>query len=169
MDQARRSLREDARLVHAAFLCSELNDYRKGRREKLDHWLQIQLLGPKGNFRRIEMQREAFLAGFSKASPRLDTVELNQRLKAASGGSNIEVTDMKIEAIGRDGNAVYFYMQTNMIVGNTSLPVTAMNAVTLLNSLPLSINVYEASGSARSREQLPLVLRELLNSLLAGN
>ena len=68
MDLAKRSLAEGSRLVHAAVLCSELEDYRMGRRDMLDHWLQIQLIGPKGNFQRIEMPREAFLSGLSKSS-----------------------------------------------------------------------------------------------------
>ena len=50
MDLAKRSLAEGSRLVHAAVLCSALEDYRMGRREMLDHWLKIQLIGPKGNF-----------------------------------------------------------------------------------------------------------------------
>jgi hypothetical protein len=39
----------------------------------------------------------------------------------------------------------------NMIMGETSRPVTGISGITLLNSLPLSINVYEGSGSSQSR------------------
>src|SRR3546814_14463089 len=70
MDLAKRSLAEGSRLVHAAVRCSELEDYRAGRRDMLDHWLQIQLIGPKWNFQRIEMPREAFLSGLSKSTLR---------------------------------------------------------------------------------------------------
>ena len=48
MDLARRSLGVGSRLVHAAVRCSELEDYRNGRREMLDHWLRIQLIGRRG-------------------------------------------------------------------------------------------------------------------------
>jgi len=169
MDLARRSLGEGSRLVHAAVRCSELDDYRAGRREMLDHWLQIQLLGPKGNFQRIEMPREAFLSSLSKSSPRVNAVELNQRLKASFENSDISLSDMKFEPIGRDGNAVYFSMRMNMIVGETSRPVTGISGITLLNSLPLSINVYEGTGSPQSRGRLQSVQQELLNSLLTEN
>ena len=169
MDLARRSLSEGSRLVHAAVRCSELEDYRKGRREMLDHWLQIQLIGPKGNFQRIEMPREAFLSGFSKSSPRVNALELNQRLKASFENSDISLSDTKVEPIGRDGNAVYFSMRMNMVVGETSRPVTGISGITLLNSLPLSINVYEGSGSPQSRGQLQVVQQELLNILLTEN
>ena len=169
MDLARRSLGEGSRLVHAAVRCSELEDYRDGRRDMLDHWLQIQLIGPKGNFQRIEMTREAFLSGLSKSSPRVNAVELNQRLKASFENSDISLSDMKIEPIGRDGNAVYFSMRMNMSIGETSRPISGISGITLLNSLPLSINVYEGTGSPQSRGQLQAVQQELLNSLLTEN
>jgi hypothetical protein len=169
MDLARRSLGEGSRLVHAAVRCSELEDYRSGRRDMLDHWLQIQLLGPKGNFRRIEMPREAFLSGLSKSSPRVNADELNQRLKTSFENSDISLYDMKFESIGRDGNAVYFSIRMSMTVGEISRPVSGISGVTLLNSLPLSINVYEGTGSPQSRGQLQAVQQELLNSLLTEN
>jgi hypothetical protein len=169
MDLARRSLGEGSRLVHAAVRCSELEDYRKGRRDMLDHWLQVQLIGPKGTFQRIEMPREAFLSGLSKSSPQVNAAELNRRLKASFENSDIQLSDMKFEPIGRDGNAVYFFMRMNMIVGETSRPVTGISGITLLNSLPLSINVYEGTGSPQSRGQLQAVQQELLNSLLTEN
>jgi hypothetical protein len=169
MDMARRSLGEGSRLVHAAVLCSELKDYRQGQREMLDHWLQIQLIGPKGNFQRIEVPRETFLSGLSKSSPRVNPAELNRRLKASFENSDISLSDMKFEPIGRDGNAVYFSMRMNMSIGETSRPISGISGITLLNSLPLSINVYEGTGSQQSRGQLQAIQQELLNSLLTEN
>jgi hypothetical protein len=169
MDSARRSLGEGSRLVHVAVLCSELEDYREGHRDILDHWLQIQLVGPKGNFQRIKMPREAFLAGLSKSSPQINAAELNRRLKASFGNNDISLSNMKIEPIGRDGNAAYFSMRMNVILGQASRLVTGISGITLLNSLPLSINVYEGTGSPQSRGQLQSVQQELLNSLLTEN
>lgn len=169
MDLARRSLGEGSRLVHAAVRCSELDDYKKGRRNMLDHWLQIQLIGPKGTFQRVEMLREAFLASLSKSSPRVNPEEVSRRLKASFQNSEISLSQMKFEPIGRDGNAVYFSMQMNMSVGGNNRPITGIGGITLLNSLPLSINVYEGSGSPQSRGQLQSVQQELLNSLLTEN
>lgn len=160
---------EGSRLVHAAVRCTELEDYRQGRRDMLDHWLQIQLLGPKGNFQRIEIPREAFLSGLSKSGPRVNAAELNQRLKTSFENSDISLSDMKFEPIGRDGNAVYFSMRMSMTVGEINRPVSGISGITLLNSLPLSINVYEGTGSPQSRDQLQAVQQELLNSLLTEN
>lgn len=169
MGLARSSLGEGSRLVHAAVRCSELEDYRKGRRDMLDHWLQIQLIGPKGNFQRMEMPREAFLSSLSKSTPRVSSVELNRRLKASFENSDVALIDMKFEPIGRDGNAVYFSMRMNMSVGERRRPISGISAITLLNSLPLTINVYEGTGSPQSRDQLQAIQQELLNSLLTEN
>ena len=169
MDMARRSLGEGARLMHAAVLCSELEDYRLGRRDTLDHWLQIQLLGAQGNFQRVEMAREDFLSGLSQSSPRVNADELNRRLSASLETSDISLSDTKFEPIGRDGNAVYFAMQMNINVGESSRVVTGIGGTTLLNALPLSINVYEGDGSPQSRGQLQALQQELLQSLLTEN
>jgi hypothetical protein len=169
MDLARRTLGEGSRLVHVAVRCSELEDYKKGQRDMLDHWLQIQLIGSKGNFQRIEMMREAFLAGLSKASPRVNPEEISRRLKASFEKIEISLSQMKFEPIGRDGNAVYFSMRMTLSTGGARRSITGISGITLLNSLPLSINVYEGTGSPQSRGQLQAVQQELLNSLLTEN
>lgn len=169
VDLAARSLGEGSRLVHAAVRCSELEDYRQERRDTLDHWLQIQLIGPKGKFQRLEMQREAFLSGLSNSSSKTNSEEISRRLRASLANSDLNLSQMQVEPIGRDGNAVYFSMRMNMSAGGSSRLITGISAITLLNALPLSINVYEATGSSASRSQLQKVQQELLNSLLTEN
>src|SRR3546814_10180490 len=58
---------------------------------------------------------------------------LNRRLKASFENSDVALTDMKFEPIGRDGNAVYFSMRMNMSVGESSRPISGISAITLLN------------------------------------
>jgi hypothetical protein len=116
----------------------------------LDHWLQIQLIGPKGNFQRFEMPREAFLSSLSKSSPRIDPAEVNRRLRASFENSDINLSDTKFEPIGRDGNAVYFSMWMSMSIGDTSRPVTGISGITLLNSLPLSMKAPARRGAEAS-------------------
>lgn len=169
LDVARRSLGDSVRLVHAAVLCSELEDYRRGRRDMLDHWLQVQLLGLNGDFKRIEVAREAFLAGVSKSSPRVNSAEINRRLQASFANSGLSISQTHMEPLGRDGNAVYSSVRMSMSAGDSSRPITGISGITLLNSLPLTINIYEGTGALGSSEQLQPVLQELLNSLLTEN
>lgn len=166
---ARRAMGPGTRLVHSAVRCSELEDYRSGRRGNLDHWLQIQLIGPQGNFRRVEMQREAFLAGIAKSVPRLDLQDIQRKIETTLDQVEVGMSDVKIEPIGRDGNAVYFSVRMNVVASGSSRLVTGITGITLLNSLPLSVNVYEGTGSPKSRAQLQTVHQELMASLLTEN
>src|SRR3546814_1034068 len=75
------------------------------------------------------MPREAFLSGLSKSTPRVNSAELNRRLKASFENSDVALTDMKFEPIGRDGNAVYFSMRMNMRVGESSRPISGVSAI----------------------------------------
>lgn len=158
-----------ARIVHAAYRCSELDAFKAGRRETFDHWLLIQLIGPKGNFKRMEGGREAFLTGITKATPRIDSVEMQRRMRAALDSDAASLSDMQFTPIGRDGNAAYYSMRMTLKDGQVSRVITGLTAITLLNALPLSSNVYEATGRAASREQLQPTLQSLLTSLLTEN
>ena len=158
-----------SRIIHAAIRCNELEAFKKGTRDELDHRLQIQLIGAQGNFKRLEIGREAFLVGVAKASPRLDTSEISRRIKAALADTDLSLSKMQVAPLGRDGNAVYLSSRMNLNVGNNSRPVTGLSGITLVNSLPLTINVYEGTGTASSREKLQPALQQLLLSVLAEN
>ena len=135
----------------------------------LDHWLQIQLIGPGGEFKRIETSREALLEAISTSSPRVNSEEINRRLRASFEGSHISLSQPQVNPLGRDGNAVYFSMRMNMTVESSIRAITGISGITLLNSLPITVNVYEGTGLSRSRENLQPVLQELLTSLLTEN
>lgn len=158
-----------ARIVHAAYLCSELAAFKAGRRQTFDHWILIQLIGPKGNFKRMEVGREAFLSNVTQATPRIDPAEVRRRLRAALESDTVGLSDMHFTPLGRDGNAAYYSIRMTLKDGQASRPINGLTAITLLNSLPLSSNVYEATGNAASREQLQPTLQSLLTSLLTEN
>jgi hypothetical protein len=166
---SQRAVGPGSRIVHAAVSCPELESFKRGTRDELDHWLQIQLIGPKGDFKRMEMGREPFLAAVAKASPRLDTAEINRRIKSALADTDVSMTKMQVAPFGRDGNAVYFSSRMNLTTGNSNRPVTGLSGITLVNSLPLTINAYEGTGTATGREQLQPTLQQLLLSVLTEN
>lgn len=169
LEVSQRSVGPGSRIVHAAIRCPELEAFRRGSRDDLDHWLQIQLIGLKGEFKRMEIGREAFLVGVAKASPRLNTVEINRRIEAALTDTGVSLSNMQATTLGRDGNAVYLSTRANLNVGGSSRPVTGLGGFTLVNSLPLLIIVYEGTGKTTSRENLRPTLQQLLNSVLTEN
>jgi len=157
------------RLGHSAAPCFELQEFVNGRREYLDHWIQIQLIGPNGNYRRLEMTREEFLTKVSQATPRISPAEIERRMQLAFEGSDVSVSQPQIESLGRDGNALYFHLRMLMTTDNVRRPISGISATTLLNSLPLAINAYEATGRPESRDAMKNVHRQLLVTLLTQN
>ncbi len=135
----------------------------------MDHWLQIQLIGPEGRFKRIEMEREAFLTNVSQDSPQLDSVKITRKIQTALENSDISLSNMELVQLGRDGNAVYMSTRLSLNVGNSNRLVTGLAGITLLNSLPLTVVVYEATGQAKSRSRLHPTLQQLMTSLLMEN
>jgi len=166
---ARQMLPSSARLVLASVKCDELDSYRTGRRETLDHWLQIQLIGPKGEFKRLETSREAFLSGLAKSTTKLDTADLKKNINSKLKDFDIDMSNVKVHQIGRDGNAYYMTTRSTLQYGEKSKVVTGLGGVTLINALPLGIWIYESTGAAQSRDQLHIVLQQALVSLTTEN
>ncbi len=54
MERSRRSLGLNVRLLHASVACNELVEFRNGQRDLIDHWLQVQLIGTKAGFQKID-------------------------------------------------------------------------------------------------------------------
>jgi len=169
MDISQRVVSPGTRIIHAAIRCPELEEFKRGERDELDHWLQIQLIGQKGEFKRMETGREAFLAGIAKTSRPLNTSEMNRRINAALSDAGLSLSKTAFTFLGRDGNAVYFSARMNLNVGDTSRPVTGLSGMTLVNALPMTISVYEGTGTATSRKNMQATLQQLLLSVLTEN
>jgi hypothetical protein len=169
VSQARQMLGNTVRLVHVAVKCDELENYRIGRIETLDHWLQIQLIGPKGEFKRIELSREVFLNALAKSSPKLNMEELKKKINTQLKDLDLNLSNINVHQIGKDGNAFYMASRSLLTYGEKSKPVTGLGGVTLINSLPLGVWIYESSGTPQSRDQLHLVLQQAFVSLFTQN
>ena len=117
----------------------------------------------------MEMGRELFLAALATASPRLDTAEINRHIKFARADTDMSMTKMQIAPLDRDGNAVYFSSRMKLTTAGCSRPVTGLSGITLVKFLPLTINVYDGTGTATGRQQLHPTLQQLLLSVLTEN
>lgn len=166
---AERTVEGRVRVLHIAIQCQELDDYKASRRDTLDNWLQVQLLGARGEFNRLDISRDRFLSAVASASPQIDQNDLNRRLRSAYSNQEMSMEKAHVEILGRDGNAVYFYTRSVLKHGSASRQISGLGATTLINSIPLSINVYEGSGWAGDRERIQLILRQILTRLLLDN
>lgn len=168
LSSSQRAMGRDARAVFTAARCEELDELRRGHRDGLEHWVQVQLLAMGGDFRALTLDRETFVARNSRGKQRLDANELNRQLREVFGDKRKTITEVRFDVLGRDANAVYGAITMRMD-GSGGPTVTGLSALTLINSLPLSLNAYEATGTTASREQLQPTLRSLLQHVLANN
>lgn len=169
MTGTQKALGPNVRLLHASVRCDELAEFKRGERDLLDHWIQIQLIGSKGEFQRVEMERGAFLSALAKATPRVTDADLKVRLRAAFRDLAMNMTSFRHDTIGRDGNAVYIAYRVELASTGPARTISGLGGVTLINAIPLSLNVYSTDDSAAGSDQLHQVHRELLMSILTEN
>jgi hypothetical protein len=166
---AKQILGDTVQLVYFAARCEELKEYRIGRRKTLDHWMQIQLIGNKGRFKRLEVTRDAFLTSVSSTAPKLDLDELRDRINLQIRELNLGLSNISMRPIGRDGNALYMASRSTVQSQDKVKLISAVGGITLVNSLPLSIWVYEVKGAPVRHSQLHRILQQSMLSLITQN
>jgi len=131
--------------------------------------MQIQLIGQKGDFKRMEISREVFLSSVSNASVKSDFNKIVQNAQSKLKQSEINFSNTSFSQLGRDGNAFYISIQLTIGEGTNKKRITGLGALTLINALPLNVVIYESSGTTESRDHLPVLIKSSLTSLLTEN
>lgn len=167
--QTQESVGPNVKIVHWAVPCKEREEFRSGARQYFDHWIQIQVLGARGEFKPMPVLREQFLASAVKAKPPTDTAELNKRIRLAMKEQAARIDNVSLEFVGRDGNAAYFAMRSQLQVGATTRQIKGVGGMTLVNSVPLSVVAYEAANDYKDSNHTQAAMREILQSLLTEN
>ncbi len=171
---AQTALGPNVNMVHWAVPCKEQEEFRTGQRRHYDHWLQIQVLGAKGEFKPITEHRERFLASLSKIQPKLNMAEMNKRISQAMKdqamkGQTMRLDEVGVEPIGRDGNAAYFTTRGKLTTSESTRQVRGIAGATLINSVPMMVAAYDASDNYKDGFQSQSAMRAVLQSLLTGN
>lgn len=167
--QTQESVGPNVKIVHWAVPCKEREEFRSGARQHFDHWIQIQVLGARGEFKPVSVLREQFLASVAKAKPRLDVAKLNKRISLAMKDQAARMENVSVEVIGRDGNAAYFAMRSQLQVGTSTRQIQGVGGMTLMNSVPLSVVAYEAVNDYKDSNHTQAAMRAILQSLLTEN
>ena len=101
--------------------------------------------------------------------PKLNSSELNDKMNLLLRDSEFSLSDVNVHPIGRDGNAFYMSARETVHSNGAKRVITALQGITIINSLPIMIMVYEGVGSSSSRNDLPSILQNALQSLLTEN
>ena len=105
----------------------------------------------------------------AKTKLRLTTGAINKQLVAALGDEKIQFSDANVSIAGRDERAVFMVLRGSMVTDTGPQPLRGLGALTLVQSWPLSIGVYETAADTVSRDQLQPTLMKALASLIAEN
>lgn len=163
-------LRGTSRVVAWMAPCTELQEFKSGAREYLDHWLQIQVLTPRGELKRVQASREQMLASLSNSAVTMDpaTIERRSRLRLAEIGGKLHVGGA--EFLGRDGNAVYLAISARLAsTSGSERFIRGVGSITLINTVPLGVYSYEATRRPASIDAARTAMNSVLRTLLTQN
>lgn len=167
--QTQATVGQNVKIVYWAVPCKEREEFRSGTRQYFDHWIQIQVLGTRGEFNPISAAREQFLASVSKSQPRLDVAEINERIRTAMSDKTMRMNDVGVEVVGRDGNAAYLTTRSKLKIGDVTRQIRGVAGLTIVNSVPLSVVAYDATNEYKDTNQNQSTMRAVLQSLLTDN
>jgi hypothetical protein len=137
---------EGMNLVPLQFgICNELADWRAGRIPVLSRYGQIMLpLSYAEAPRPLPMSRQEYLDTVAPQIPKVDAAqvaELESKLNART--EDVQISSIQnLGILDQDENAIYVGMLGVITGGGQKLPVAAVAAATLLESIPVTVNLY---------------------------
>lgn len=169
LESTKKTLGISIKLVFVGVNCAELKTFVSGQRDAVDNFMQIQLIGPRGDFKRLEISRENYLNAISQQSAKLSNSELEEKMKKIMQDADVNLLNTDIKDIGRDGNAFYMTTKSTINYDGNLRTVVGLGGSTLINSLPLSVLVFDAAPTRNTQSKLHSVLRISILSLLSEN
>lgn len=153
-------------LAQMAAPCDQLRAWLKGSTDSFTRWTQILVLKSKGQIKPISMSRGEFakqLAGTKTAT--LESLNARMRDHLAKNQTTSALTG--VEPLGADANASYTMMRGKAAVAGEGYSFNALNAITVLNKLPVGIYAFEIPGTRGP--DIAKTLQGHLQAMLAAN
>lgn len=168
--RTQRGLQGSAKLVAWLVDCKELGELKQERRQYLDHWLQIQVLTPGGALRNVHASREQVVASLAKTHETLATSAVMERVKRKYAEMGMVADQPNASIVGRDGNAAYLTMKLRLTLEDGAVrSLRGFGAISLINTVPLAVQGYEATGKQESIDRAQAAVNAVLRSLLVRN
>lgn len=121
-------------------LCTELEDWHAGKIQNMRHFGNVMVPVENGSTYALSVPRQSYVAALVGQVASVDfaaiTKEVNQKLEIG------QITDNQfLGALHQDDSAIYIGILTTLDTGGKKLPQAGIAALTLLNSVPASINL----------------------------
>lgn len=153
-------------LLYVVIECQEKKEFFSDKREFLDRYIQIQQITPKGNRSPLPYSRKAFVESTSGNLKQSDKDEIFQRTEKGMKELGVSLQSTEIKKLGHDGSALYYGIKSSAVSDGTVRNSVALGAMTLVNRIPVSVNVYDLSEDPVKRKAMMGNLQVVLKSML---
>ncbi len=143
------------RLLFLGVDCEELQAFRTGRRNDLDHWFKLEVMESVAKaLVNTPLTRDEFLSKASQ-SPILSEEVLSKHLTTIL---NRPASDnMHVQYVGRNHDALYYVLKATYPVKgkpDASFKLSALGGMTLVKNLPLTLTAYAREEASPGHYQL---------------
>lgn len=169
MEEQRRIMATHVNLMEVLALCAEIARANAGNEVTFSTWMQLQVLTPKGQARKIEVPRTQFVRSLGKSATRLDTGAIHKRIeeRLKEMKSDTSFDRIKTEVLGADDDAVYV---TNRSVarrdGSGPVEIFGITAMTVASKLPINVVSYQTMSKVADTSVAQKNMKLLLSSVL---
>lgn len=153
-------------LLYLVIECQEKKEYFSDKREFFDRFIQIQQITPKGNRSPLPYSRKEFIESTSGNIKQSDKDQIFQRTEKSLKELGVSLQSNEVKKLGHDGSALYYGIKSSAVSDGTVRNSVALGAMTLVNKIPVSVNVYDLSEDPTKRKAMMGNLQVVLKSML---
>jgi hypothetical protein len=169
LEEQRRLMSTHVNLMETLAPCAEIARANAGEDVIYSTWMQLQVLAPRGQARKIEVTRSQFVRSLSKSATGLDSGSISKRIddRLREMKSDLSFDRMKMEVVGADDDALYV-MNRSVVRRDGSAPVEifGMTAMTAASKLPINVVSYQTVAKVSDLTVAKKNMNLLLNSVL---
>jgi len=152
--------------------CADLEKLRSGEATRLDNMGAFQIAKNAGSVMVVKgLDRRAYLDEAARSMPRIDPSEIVSQVSTRSkglGGGAVNVD--KFGLIGQDESAMYVGgLATLILPDGSSLPKVAVNAMTLIDALGVSMSIGRLSTDENDIKTLLAAQHDNVVALIKAN
>lgn len=168
LETARESLKPGIDLMYMAIECTELRDSLAGKQPYLNRYLQLQRVTLNGKNTVLRETREDYVKSAAGLLPKIDMKKMDDQVAKVYDELGMTMSGTQFRGLGHDGKATYYGLKLDVTSSTgTPRPLLALGAATLMNQVPMTINVYDGTQSKQSQKSMMAVMQTIIDSMTA--
>lgn len=168
-EEQRRLMASHVILMEMLAPCAEIARANAGNEVYFSTWLQLQVLAPNGQARKIDVPRKQFVSTIGKSAEKLDPSAINKKIddRLKEMKSDMSFDRSKMQVIGADDDALYVSNRAQVRrEGMVPVDIFGITGMTVANKLPINVTSYQSLDKVPDLGVAPKNMRLLLASVL---